>query len=640
MPNWKKMPSKYLASKRSRGDKRDQRDQRVQHEKKESRPARGTIELDGTTLEGGGQLLRVALGLSSLTAIPVHITDIRGKRRGGGGLKAQHLTAVQWLASATNATVEGASLGSKELLFMPEKNARVKRVGAQGGLLVSAGKSDDREGAGEGESEEQGTSNEGKTRRVIKIEQPSNGSIGLVLQAILPFLLFSSSSLEDLPASTSHVEADPDYDPDSIDVEITGGTNVSFSPSFEYLQQVLFPMLQLIGLPSPLSAKLHERGCFSGGAGQYSLGRASFTITPFKPGTSLAAFELLDRGDLVRIDVNIMAPSGGSGSVALGKDPKGGKGKKGGKASKDSQPTHKKRDGAKDNATEDEALSNEDVNGPRSVLRQLTLDTLTSTFPGVDTRIVLDEDSSRPSNPSKGEIYLLLVAHTSTGYRLGRDWLYDRKIPGGGGSGKAKDNRAGKAVEEAMTELVTSVVTGLQQELDGPADMPGNGRDRTGDGRGRNWVVDEHLQDQLVVYQALARGRSVVGYHGDGREPGNKRQTLHTRTAQWVTKKMLGVRWEGIEEDEEEMKHERSSEDKEPDSEKEQEQEPRSEDGEEEDEEKEQEPNNDANESNTAALSSTHEETSVEEREKGSICIGVGFTVGAGLERDLAKLTV
>ena len=45
------------------------------------------IELDGRTGEGGGQLVRVAVGLAALTSQPVKITNIRGNRQGarGGG---------------------------------------------------------------------------------------------------------------------------------------------------------------------------------------------------------------------------------------------------------------------------------------------------------------------------------------------------------------------------------------------------------------------------------------------------------------------------------------------------------------------------------------------------------------------------
>lgn len=43
------------------------------------------IELDGTTGEGGGQLVRVAVGLAALTSQPVKIVNVRGNREGGRG---------------------------------------------------------------------------------------------------------------------------------------------------------------------------------------------------------------------------------------------------------------------------------------------------------------------------------------------------------------------------------------------------------------------------------------------------------------------------------------------------------------------------------------------------------------------------
>lgn len=43
------------------------------------------IELDGRTGEGGGQLVRVAVGLAALTSQPVKITHVRGNREGGRG---------------------------------------------------------------------------------------------------------------------------------------------------------------------------------------------------------------------------------------------------------------------------------------------------------------------------------------------------------------------------------------------------------------------------------------------------------------------------------------------------------------------------------------------------------------------------
>jgi RNA 3'-terminal phosphate cyclase (ATP) len=52
------------------------------------------IELEGTTGEGGGQILRIALTLSVITGQPFRIKNIRA-RRSRPGLLRQHLVAVQ-----------------------------------------------------------------------------------------------------------------------------------------------------------------------------------------------------------------------------------------------------------------------------------------------------------------------------------------------------------------------------------------------------------------------------------------------------------------------------------------------------------------------------------------------------------------
>ncbi len=52
------------------------------------------LTIDGSMGEGGGQILRSALGLSLVTATPFRIENIRKKRK-KPGLMRQHLTAVQ-----------------------------------------------------------------------------------------------------------------------------------------------------------------------------------------------------------------------------------------------------------------------------------------------------------------------------------------------------------------------------------------------------------------------------------------------------------------------------------------------------------------------------------------------------------------
>jgi len=78
------------------------------------------IELDGSYLEGGGSIARIALALSTLTQKPFEITNIR-KNRPQSGLKHQHLFCIKALEKLCNAKTEGASLGSTSLKYVPEK---------------------------------------------------------------------------------------------------------------------------------------------------------------------------------------------------------------------------------------------------------------------------------------------------------------------------------------------------------------------------------------------------------------------------------------------------------------------------------------------------------------------------------------
>jgi hypothetical protein len=57
----------------------------------------GTIEICGSMLEGGGQVLRVALAAAALTRTPIHVTRIRAGRP-NPGLGHQHATGARLVA--------------------------------------------------------------------------------------------------------------------------------------------------------------------------------------------------------------------------------------------------------------------------------------------------------------------------------------------------------------------------------------------------------------------------------------------------------------------------------------------------------------------------------------------------------------
>lgn len=366
------------------------------------------IHLEGTTLEGGGQLLRLATCLSALTSTPITVTNIRGKRSGGGGLKAQHLTSVQWLGAASNARLAGAGLKSKEITFSPRKPSNSTVDWRNGGDVV--------------------------------VKQNTPGSVNLVLQAILPFILFANIDNADVKAE------------EKVRVTITGGTNVSNSPSCDYISQVLTPMIQLIGIP-PITTEIHSRGWQQGST---RLGSVTYTITPLS--APLPAVHLTERGDVVSVKATIIAPK----------------------------------------ESEDRFRQELDISFDRRH---------TQLFGTKDPEI---ETTFEDSHHEK-RYYLLLVATTTTGIKLGRDWLYDRRV----GSGNT-DNVSSSMVRKVTNELVAEIEHG--------------------------GCVDGYMRDQMVVFQALAMGKSMV--EGGRKKEGRVQPSLHAKAAHWVAKEVIGVEFD------------------------------------------------------------------------------------------------
>lgn len=165
------------------------------------------IEINGSFGEGGGQIVRTAVALSAVTGEPVQITRIR-QGRPKPGLAAQHAQALRALAEICDARTSGAFPGSSEIIFTPGK--------VQGGTY--------------------------------RIEIGTAGSVTLLMQCLLPALLCA-----DGPSS----------------LQIQGGTDVQWSPTVDYFQNVFLPALSLFG--AKVSLRVLRRGYYPKGQGEVLL---------------------------------------------------------------------------------------------------------------------------------------------------------------------------------------------------------------------------------------------------------------------------------------------------------------------------------------------------------------------------------
>ncbi|MEM4847127.1 MAG: RNA 3'-terminal phosphate cyclase, partial [Thermosphaera sp.] len=161
------------------------------------------IEVDGSFGEGGGQILRYSLALSSLTMKPVRVYNIRA-RRSNPGLRPQHLAAVKALAEVSGAEVKGAGVGSTEVFFKPRRRAHGR----------------------------------------INIDVGTAGSASLVIQAVLPVLL---------------------YAPGWSILTVKGGTDVQWSPPIDYMSRVFAHNIKHLGVEADV--KLVKRGHYPRGGG-------------------------------------------------------------------------------------------------------------------------------------------------------------------------------------------------------------------------------------------------------------------------------------------------------------------------------------------------------------------------------------
>ena len=164
------------------------------------------VRVDGSKGEGGGQILRTAVAFSAIQRRPVRISSIRAGRE-VPGLRRQHISALRVIAKVFGGELEGATEGSSEVTFVPGE----RRLDA------------------------------------LALDMGTAASITLVLQAVVPAVALTGSRLN---------------------LELVGGTDVPWSPTYDYFERVVRDAYARIGIGFTITAR--RRGYYPRGGGNVS----------------------------------------------------------------------------------------------------------------------------------------------------------------------------------------------------------------------------------------------------------------------------------------------------------------------------------------------------------------------------------
>ena len=172
------------------------------------------LELDGS--EGGGQLLRTALALATVTGTAFRMRNVRGSRP-TPGLKPQHAAAIWAVKRVCDAEVEGAERGSETVTFVPGP--------------VAGGE--------------------------VRVEVGTAGSVPLVFDAVLP---------------VAYALDDP------LSVTVVGGTDVRWAPTMAHHAEVKRRVAARFGLR--YRDTVERLGFYPAGGGEATVHLDPSTPTP------------------------------------------------------------------------------------------------------------------------------------------------------------------------------------------------------------------------------------------------------------------------------------------------------------------------------------------------------------------------
>jgi len=172
-----------------------------------SRPAMDFVQVDGSKGEGGGQILRTAVAFSAVLGRAVRVYRIRAGRE-VPGLKRQHISALEVITRVFGGELIGAAEGSSEVTFVPGR----QRLDS------------------------------------LALDMGTAASITLVLQAVVPAVALTGSRLN---------------------LELVGGTDVPWSPTYDYFERIVRDAYARIGIGLRIASR--RRGYYPRGGGKVSV---------------------------------------------------------------------------------------------------------------------------------------------------------------------------------------------------------------------------------------------------------------------------------------------------------------------------------------------------------------------------------